>query len=219
MASSAPLPVAKVRLPSNVARRYAVSIDNVLSGAECLAWIARADAAAFVPALINVGGGREVAAPSVRSSTRVMFDDLPTAADLWARIRHAVPVDVVPRYEPIGLNERLRFLRYDPGQHFSPHFDGSYPRPDGSGERSFLTLLLYLNVGYEGGFTTFYGPDGDEPGSEAVGVEPAPGRVILHEHALLHGVPPLEAGRKYVVRTDVMFRPRSSRPRPADGCA
>ena len=136
-----------------------------------------------------------------------MFDDIPTAADLWSRVRHAVPVGIVPGYEPVGLNERLRFLRYDPGQHFAPHFDGSYPRPNGSGERSFLTLLLYLNADYEGAWTTFYGRDGDEAGSEAIGLEPAPGRVMIHEHTLLHGVPPLGRGRKYVVRTHVMFRP------------
>ena len=38
---------------------------------------------------------------------------------------------------------RLRFLRYNPGQYFKPHFDGMYERTNG--ERSFITLQLYLN--------------------------------------------------------------------------
>jgi hypothetical protein len=32
-----------------------------------------------------------------------------------------------------------------------------------------------------------------------------PGRLLLHDHNLLHSAPPLAAGRKYVLRTDVLF--------------
>ena len=48
-----------------------------------------------------------------------------------------------------GLNERLRFLRYEPGEKFEPHLDGSFVRTDGdkAGDRSFVTVLLYLNTG------------------------------------------------------------------------
>ena len=201
-----PLPVKQQRLPRGVTEKFAVIIDNVLSNEETSAWITRAEAAGFGTALLNVGMGREVQDLDTRNSGRVMFDDVLLASEIWSRIRHAVPVDLVPGYKPIGLNERLRFLRYDPGQHFVPHFDGCYPRPDGSGERSFLTLLLYLNDDYDGGYTTFYSGCGDVD-DEEVPVSPVPGRVVLHEHRLLHGVPPLIGGRKYVVRTDVMFRP------------
>ncbi len=38
---------------------------------------------------------------------------------------------------------RLRFLRYDPGEYFKPHMDGSYERENG--ERSLITVHLYLN--------------------------------------------------------------------------
>lgn len=209
-----PLPVFQHDLPSNCVGRFAVALDGVLSPGECSEWIARAEAADFVTALINVGGGREVQDLDTRSSCRVMFDDIPLAKEIWGRIQHAIPKDIVPGFEPVGLNERLRFLRYDPGQHFSPHQDGSYPRSDGSGERSFLTLLLYLNADYDGGFTTFY--SGFKEGDEEVPVVPAPGRLLLHEHRLLHGVPALKTGRKYVVRTDVMFRPHRRRPLSAE---
>ena len=36
-------------------------------------------------------------------------------------------------------------------------------------------------------------------------VEPAAGRALLHDHQILHEVPPIEAGVKYVVRTDIMY--------------
>ena len=56
--------------------------------------------------------------------------------------------------EVVGLNERLRFLKYNDGDFFLAHYDGAYERPDGS-QRSKITLQLYLNGGFEGGETTF----------------------------------------------------------------
>ena len=38
---------------------------------------------------------------------------------------------------------RLRFLRYDPGEYFKPHMDGTYQRENG--DRSYITIQLYLN--------------------------------------------------------------------------
>lgn len=38
---------------------------------------------------------------------------------------------------------RLRFLRYDKGEYFAPHFDGQYRRENG--ERSYITVQVYLN--------------------------------------------------------------------------
>jgi hypothetical protein len=52
---------------------------------------------------------------------------------------------------------RLRFLRYDPGQYFKPHCDGSYMRDNG--ECSYITVQLYLNEGFKGGNTTFLSGD------------------------------------------------------------
>jgi len=43
----------------------------------------------------------------------------------------------------ISMWIRLRFLRYDPGEYFKPHFDGVYMRDNG--ERSCVTIQLYLN--------------------------------------------------------------------------
>ena len=48
-----------------------------------------------------------------------------------------------------GVNERMRFLRYHPGQEFKPHLDGHFKRMSGpkAGDCSFITLQLYLNQG------------------------------------------------------------------------
>lgn len=47
-------------------------------------------------------------------------------------------------YRLSRLNERLRFLRYEGGEYFRPHWDAMYKTPDGK-ERSFYTIHLYLN--------------------------------------------------------------------------
>lgn len=46
------------------------------------------------------------------------------------------------------LNERLRFLRYEGGDYFRPHWDGCYVTPGGR-EKSLFTIHLYLNGGGE----------------------------------------------------------------------
>ncbi|CUA71038.1 hypothetical protein RSOLAG22IIIB_04430 [Rhizoctonia solani] len=58
-----------------------------------------------------------------------------------------------------GFNQRLRFLRYSPGQFFRKHCDGNYHDPE-SGHISYYTLQLYLNdiPPEQGGSTRFWGP-------------------------------------------------------------
>jgi hypothetical protein len=82
-------------------------------------------------------------------------------AELWGGKR-GERVDV----ELAGLNERMRFLAYAPGQSFAPHCDACYQRPDLSAT-SVVTLQLYLHdVSAEsGGATSFLLADGEEPGA------------------------------------------------------
>jgi predicted 2-oxoglutarate/Fe(II)-dependent dioxygenase YbiX len=111
--------------------------------------------------------------------------------------------------EAVGLNERLRFLKYGPGDYFKPHTDGCYVRPDGK-ERSFVTLQLYLNSGtdlgdhkegdFVGGATTFLVDDTNVP------CVPRAGRVLIFQHNIRHEDSLINRGTKYVVRTDIMYR-------------
>ena len=95
----------------------------------------------------------------------------------------------------LGLNERLRFYRYEAGQMFAPHVDGYYRRPNG--EQSLLTWMIYLNDDFTGGETKFYGAE--------VEVKPETGMMLVFRHALLHEGAEVRAGRKYVLRSDIMF--------------
>ena len=97
-----------------------------------------------------------------------------------------------------GLNERFRFYRYDPGQRFAPHMDGCFQRANW--EQSQFTFLVYLNDGFEGGATAFRESRASLP------VTPERGKALVFYHRQLHEGLPVVRGRKYVLRTDVMYR-------------
>ncbi|CAG2202412.1 unnamed protein product [Mytilus edulis] len=95
----------------------------------------------FEVALLNAGD-RQVLATDVRNSSRCIWDTKEEVDKIWKRIKEYVP-DVWCHREVMGLNERLRILRYDPGEYFRPHYDGMYKR--NNGERSYVTVQIYLN--------------------------------------------------------------------------
>jgi hypothetical protein len=61
-----------------------------------------------------------------------------------------------------------------------------------------------LNEGYKGGETTFVHFDDSTKNIPCI---PHTGMVFVFEHRLLHEGSKLKKGRKYTVRTDVMYRP------------
>lgn len=167
------------------------TIPSLMSPAECTALIAMTEGRGYSAAPITTSRGF-VMAPEVRNNTRVMFDDVALAAALWSRIEASV--ERRPGFVPVGLNERIRFYRYDPGQAFRWHFDGSFVR--NAEERSFLTFMVYLNEGFGGGETEL----------EEEAVRPRTGLGVVFDHGLRHQGAAVTHGRKYVLRSDVMFR-------------
>jgi len=147
----------------------------------------------------------------VRKSQRCIIDRVDMAELIWNRIKEYIP-EIWNNKGVVGLNERLRFLKYSSGQYFKSHKDGSYKRPDGS-EQSFITIHLYLNEGMEGGNTTFISRSGDH---NNVGVVPKIGRVLVFQHDILHEGSLLVKGTKYTMRTDVMYTTRSVTTRKQD---
>ncbi|MDB4929476.1 MAG: WD-repeat protein [Myxococcaceae bacterium] len=177
---------------------------GLLSPDECAAWIARGEAVGYDAAPITTPFGF-VMRPDIRNNTRVIIDDVAAAEGLWQAAKSRVPA-VLDGAAAVGLNERFRLYRYDPGEYFAPHGDGCFERADG--DRSRLTLIYYLNEGCEGGATRFF-PRGRDP----IEVTPTAGAALFFQHHVLHEGAPVTAGRKYVLRTDVMYRA----PRPAAG--
>jgi len=175
---------------------HVVVIKGLFTPDECDRLVHLAEGIGFDAAPITTGRGF-VMAPEVRNNTRVMLDDAPRAEAMWRRLS---PWTAARRgaCDAVGLNERLRFYRYAPGQFFRWHHDGAFHR-DGR-ERSLLTAMLYLNEDFEGGTTDF------DAGDRELRVVPERGLVLLFEHRLRHQGAPVTKGRKYVLRSDVMFR-------------
>ena len=151
-------------------------------------------------------------------------DDNDFLEALYARIEHMLPGEciaraVVPRasdrgamdqaWTPVGLNERLRFYRYEGGERFNRHYDGCFPRDDRT-EMSIYTFIVYLSDEFVGGETTFFVAAGRGKQSE-VAVMPTCGSALIFPHGS-HPLSPLHEGSvvteglKYVLRSDIMCR-------------
>lgn len=193
---------------------YCEVFDDFMSPAECRALIARAEQAGFRAASGDYP-------PSYRNNDRLVVDDVALATLLFARLERHAPRslradDRSPareHYELHGLNERVRFCRYGAGQEFSIHQDGVY-HVDAQ-HQSRLTFMVYLTDGadFAGGDTLFYARGPTAHGAPAVvaRVRPRIGTLILFDHGVWHAGEPVTAGRKHVLRSDVIYR-RASTP-------
>ncbi|KAG8831116.1 hypothetical protein FRC17_003644 [Serendipita sp. 399] len=164
---------------------YAVVLDNVLSPSECAQLIKYAEMSAgmigaqevngdttseekkkkgWIPALVNLGDGKEARLTYYRDSDRIIWDNQELVDRLWDRCLNGGDESVIRdklqtlandplvqghwefkrghRWRMKRLNERMRFLKYGKGQFFKEHCDGSYAT---GSEKSFVTLHLYLN--------------------------------------------------------------------------
>lgn len=179
-------------------------IHDFLSPQECEHYIARSEAAGYGDAPISTLGG-PVIFKEMRNNDRVMIDDVKLAEELWERLRPHFP-ERSQFWVPVGVNERFRFYRYDPGQQFDWHMDGCFARSPL--EESAFTFMIYLNGGCAGGATEFNlrsrgGVRNDDP---IIRVQPEPGKALIFPHRILHRGAPVEGGRKYVLRSDIMCR-------------
>jgi predicted 2-oxoglutarate/Fe(II)-dependent dioxygenase YbiX len=169
------------------------TIDDVFTAAECSSYIAESENLGYSAATLETRKG-PVLDQTVRNNSRVIRDDQALAAILWRRVREHLPA-FIDGCQAIGVNERFRFYRYEPSQYFAGHTDGSFRRDNG--EESRLTLMVYLNDDCTGGETAF---------SDVI-VTPRQGMALVFRHELFHEGRPIKSGRKYVLRSDIMFGP------------
>ena len=148
---------------------------------------------------------------------------------LWSRIEGAINQDVLAYggKRAVGINPRWRFYRYQRGDFFKLHKDGSCSssrlvgaemQQDLSGGMSQMSLLLLLNDDFEGGATRFL-VNADDPAvppryynrTKEIEVRTPRGAALCFPH----GEHPLQCshsgdvildGCKYIIRTDVFFQ-------------
>lgn len=176
-------------------------IHHFLSEEECAALIRRSEALAYEPGM--VGG---VVNENFRNNERVLVDDEFLASNLFQRAQPFLPA-VLEGHHLVGFNERWRFYRYQPGQTFQPHRDGSYLRMK-TGDKSEVTMMIYLNERMVGGETKFYASADHaflQPSVPYLSVQPKTGMALVFEHAIWHEGTVVQSGLKYVLRTDVLY--------------
>jgi prolyl 4-hydroxylase len=167
------------------------TISNALTVDECGEMIRLASEKGFDAATINTWSGPRLDRDT-RSNDRVIVDDFDLTQRIWTRIEEFIPRVKMGR-QSRGLNERIRFYRYMPGQRFSWHADAPFSRENG--ELSLLTFMIYLNEEYKGGATKF----------ESLQIEGKRGMALVFEHGLIHEGAEVTEGVKYVLRSDVMY--------------
>ena len=187
----------KINLKNN---KFAIVIENVYTKLECQELIKNAEIMGY-PATLKIKD-------NLRINQRIMVNDSKLSKDMFLRIKKFIP-KIWKNRKIVGLNERLRILRYNKGNLFKSHFDGEYRRDNG--QRSYITFLLYLNEcgkDFNGGNTVFYNCGKNveiEEGVSHVSVVPKQGMVVLFEHRILHKGGIVVDGRKYIIRSDVMY--------------
>jgi hypothetical protein len=189
--------------------RLAFVLDNVFTKAECMDFITVANKVGFEPALVNVGDGTHVLDTLTRKHGRCIIDSAELSGLIWDRIKEHIPISFDSK-ELVGINHRLRILKYTEGEYFRPHYDGSFEA--GKGVCSLITVQLYLSGNCVGGSTRFLIDHLEPIGCDykehdlVVDIEPVPGRILIFEHDIYHEGSILESGEKYAVRTDVLYK-------------
>ena len=167
------------------------TVSDFFTSEQCDTYVELAESIGFDEAPINTAFG-PLMRKDIRNNSRVILDDQARADELWQLIPDYIPHQL-GFWSACGLNERFRFYRYDVGQQFDWHRDGYFERENG--ERSQLTFMVYLNDAFKGGETSF----------EEVTISPEKGLALFFVHQNLHKGEPVVEGRKYVLRSDIMY--------------
>jgi hypothetical protein len=199
-------------------------LRNVLSKEECQFFIKQAEE-------MNMKSvGLDNYPTSYRNNDRVISESFGLSSLLFKRIKPFVQPEMnidsfnedhhhpgsTGKWELLGLNECFRLCRYQPGGHFSPHYDGQFVR--NKKELSLKTVMLYLNDDFEGGTTNILRDDylymrakmnnpPNAPGSFVLRkIKPETGMAIVFDHVIYHEGGKVEGGNKYILRTDAMYK-------------
>lgn len=184
-------------IPANL-NLLSVCVEDVFSLIECEKIIKISESVGYEKASLFDHNGKQFFYTDIRDSLRCIIDDVEFASVLEQRIQHFIPNEYRGK-KFHSINPRLRFLKYnDTSHHFTPHQDGCYSTDK---IMSMITILIYLNDDYIGARTSI-----NKDKKTIIGeIEPKPGLVYLMDQDILHSVPNLITGTKYVIRTELMY--------------
>lgn len=166
-----------------------ITIDDFLTPEECENLINLSENLIYEKAKIDIGK----VVTEVRNNERVFYESKDLAKELFEKAKTYL-VPKIGNSIVLELNELFRFYKYEKGHYFKGHQDGNFIRNDK--EASYFTFLIYLNENYEGGETNFIEHK----------ITPKTGTLLVFFHKLYHEGNEVTEGKKYVLRTDVMYR-------------
>lgn len=139
--------------------------------------------------------------PSYRNNYDLKITDENLHQKLWSCIYKYLPV-IYQNKNLIGYDKyKVYALKYEPGQFFKKHTDGySF---DKKGNKSLLTVQIYLNDDFKGGETTFF--ENSELSSKTFVYKPQKGGICIFDHKILHEGNVLIEGIKYCLRFNVIY--------------
>jgi len=157
---------------------------------------------------------KDSSAKTYRKNLRTCIDNESLASMIFDRISSFLPKEYILNldikefgpfskgsWSPCRLKPNIRVCKYLNEGFFGPHYDGCYL--DSEDDRSFFTLMFYLNEDYEGGETAFLDQKDDKKVLTAI--KPKRGMMIFFPQDLNHEGRAVK-GEKYIFRTDIMFK-------------
>ena len=171
----------------------------IISPAECEAWVRWGESTGF-----SLEKHAQTSRIAHRDNWRLAVESDAVAQAVFERLMLARLVPpTLGRLRASGCNPNIRLYKYGEGQRFGRHVDQSNRVADGATE---FTVLLYLNDGFEGGETVFYGSHYDA--NPMYRFVPQAGAALVHAHGercLTHEGSAVTKGVKYLLRTDVVY--------------
>lgn len=190
-----------------------IVLDGVLDPATCRALIGHADVDRWLTTTAEItraaNGPHGVPPSRVAESSRpcriaglderprfAVVDDPVLALRLFYRLAQALPPSR-EQAELAGLKPLLRCVHYGQGEGTEAH--GDPQRETGDGQRSQLSVLVFLNDNFDGGAVEF-------PSVRRT-VEAKLGRALVFPHGMIHRDHVVARGRKFVLETEVFYSP------------
>ncbi|MEJ7625416.1 MAG: 2OG-Fe(II) oxygenase [Ferruginibacter sp.] len=168
---------------------HVFSITNILDTEICKDCIEVAEEQSLFP--INK---KEVPKDLQKSfSNRLFITSKELSEVIWKNIYDFVPKEY-NCWRVSGINENFRFYKYLTGQEFTMHQDADFHKTEF--EKSYYSLLIYLNDNFKGGETKF----------ENLTVKPVHGSALIFPHVLFHSGSIVTSGTKYILRSDVLYK-------------
>lgn len=163
----------------------------------CKQYITMAEREGFEDSKVNTYGA-QVENKSVRNNSRMFFEAQSLARMLQDSLQNHIPKEYEGK-KLARVGDYFRIYKYEAGQYFKAHKDGSVELP---GEVSLLTVLIYLSDNSAGTTLMPYGPS-QEWAHKSIAC--TKGKILIFNHDQWHKGDTVTSGVKYVLRTDIFY--------------